>query len=170
MTSSAAFSLLLLAIGYLSSHPSLTAQTIAPLQPDIPKDSIAVQYEGARDEPFQLLPNFDTEKDTAGLRYIPKHSGFNDSIPSDADLHLVKKVEPIYPDSAKRVGLQGRVIVKMWVNEKGKVTKASVIKSDAPVFNKPAIDAAMRFEFAPSSKNTKPHGSWVAYPFQFRLK
>ena len=138
------------------------------------KDSLKVQTESTNTGTYKLLPKFNARKDTAGFKLIPKHYGDTDSNdadfePYDKEPQIVKKVNPIYPEGAKREGLEGRVIVKMWVGKDGKVKQVVVLKSDAEVFNAPAIEAAKQFLFTPAYLNNKPVAVWVSYPFQFKL-
>jgi len=43
------------------------------------------------------------------------------------------------------------------------------LKSDAELFNQPAIDAAMKWKFTPAIMNNGPVAVWVSIPFKFRL-
>ncbi|MGB9772439.1 MAG: TonB family protein [Bacteroidota bacterium] len=81
----------------------------------------------------------------------------------------VKLARPVYPDIARRVGVQGMVYVRVLVDEHGKPIKAMVLKSDAEVLNSAAIDAAMRSEFTPGIMNNGPVKAWVTIPFKFTI-
>jgi len=82
---------------------------------------------------------------------------------------VVKKVDPKYPELAMRAGLEGRVWVKIWVDKEGKVKQVVVLKSDAEIFNEPAVEAARQFVFTPAYMNNGPVSVWVSVPFKFRL-
>lgn len=82
----------------------------------------------------------------------------------------IKQAKPVYPDIARKAGLQGTVIVKLWIDKEGKVRKAQILKSDSDVFNQPAIDAAMQFVFTPALQRDKPVPVWLSMPFKFRLQ
>lgn len=82
----------------------------------------------------------------------------------------VKQVNPKYPDIAQRAGLEGTVIVAVWVDKTGKTRKAKVLKSDADIFNQAAMDAAMQWVFTPALQQKKPIDVWVSIPFKFRLQ
>jgi TonB family protein len=60
--------------------------------------------------------------------------------------------------------------VRIWVDKQGKARKAVVMKSDADVFNQPAIDAAMQWVFSPAMMKKGPVSVWVEVPFNFRLQ
>jgi protein TonB len=76
---------------------------------------------------------------------------------------------PVYPEIARRAGVEGTVWVKIWVDKEGNPKKAQVIKSDAELFNQPAIEAAMKWKFTPAIMNNGPVAVWVSIPFKFRL-
>jgi periplasmic protein TonB len=82
---------------------------------------------------------------------------------------VVKKVEPKYPELAMRAGLEGKVWVKIWVDKEGKAKQVLIMKSDAEIFNEPAIEAAKQFVFTPAYMNNGPVSVWVSVPFKFRL-
>jgi len=82
---------------------------------------------------------------------------------------VVVQVPPVYPDLAKRAGVEGTVYVKILVNKEGKSVKAVVIKSDSEVFNQPAVEAALKFVFTPAIQHKSPVTVWVVVPFKFKL-
>ena len=82
---------------------------------------------------------------------------------------VVKKVEPKYPELAMRAGLEGKVWVKIWVDKEGRAKQVVILKSDAEIFNEPAIEAAKQFVFTPAYMNNGPVSVWVSVPFKFRL-
>ncbi|MGH7597353.1 MAG: energy transducer TonB [bacterium] len=100
----------------------------------------------------------------------------NDQTPPSDDVifdkapEIVKSVNPVYPDTARKTGLEGDVWVKVWVDNKGGVREVLVTGNSDPTFHQPAIDAARQFIFNPAMKEGKPVDVWVAFPFHFRLK
>lgn len=76
---------------------------------------------------------------------------------------------PTYPEIARRAGVEGTVWVKIWVDKEGKPKKAQILKSDAELFNQPAIEAAMKWKFTPAIMNNGPVAVWVSIPFRFKL-
>jgi TonB family protein len=82
---------------------------------------------------------------------------------------VVKKVEPKYPELAMRAGLEGKVWVKIWVDKEGRAKQVVILKSDAEIFNEPAVEAAKQFVFTPAYMNNGPVSVWVSVPFKFRL-
>jgi protein TonB len=92
-----------------------------------------------------------------------------DFVPVEKEPEIVKKVEPKYPELAMRAGLEGKVWVKIWVDKEGKPKQVVVLKSDAEIFNEPAIEAAKQFLFTPAYMNNGPVSVWVSIPFRFKL-
>ena len=80
-----------------------------------------------------------------------------------------KNPPPVYPEIARRAGVEGTVWVKIWVDKEGNPKKAQVLKSDQELFNEPAINAAMSWKFTPAIMNNGPVAVWVSIPFKFKL-
>ncbi len=105
-------------------------------------------------------------KVTAPTNDIPSMNAF---IPVEKEPQVVKSVQPVFPELAKRAGVEGTVYVKILVSKQGKPLKAVVIKTDSPIFNKPAEAAAMQFLFTPAIQHKQPVMVWVVVPFRFKL-
>jgi protein TonB len=82
----------------------------------------------------------------------------------------IRRVAPRYPDAARKAELEGTVWVRIWVDKQGKARRAVVMKSDAEIFDQPAIDAAMQWIFSPAMMKNGPVSVWVEVPFNFRLR
>lgn len=82
---------------------------------------------------------------------------------------VLTRVEPVYPETALRAGLEGRVWVKIWVNKEGRVRDVVLVRSDNEIFNESALAAARQFVFSPATMGTGPVAVWVSVPFRFRL-
>lgn len=80
-----------------------------------------------------------------------------------------KQATPKYPEEASSKGIEGTVWTKVWIDATGTVTKATVTKSDAKVFDQPTIDAAMKWKFKPAKKDGKAIAVSVSIPFKFAL-
>jgi protein TonB len=80
-----------------------------------------------------------------------------------------KLVQPKYPSAARSAGAEGTVWVKVWVGKTGKVRKALVNKTDSPLLNEAAVEAAEQWVFSPAIARNNPVEVWVSVPFKFRL-
>lgn len=76
-----------------------------------------------------------------------------------------------YPSVALRRGVQGRVVLKVLINEFGKPEKIE-IKQAATSYhlNDAAIKAVWTWEFLPLTQNGKAIKSWVEVPVEFKIK
>ncbi|MCW8848742.1 MAG: energy transducer TonB [Melioribacteraceae bacterium] len=75
----------------------------------------------------------------------------------------------IYPEIAKRAGVQGRVYVKAFVDETGKVQKVEVIKGIGAGCDEAAVDAVLNTRFNPGKQRGKPVKVQVSIPIKFVL-
>jgi TonB family protein len=90
-------------------------------------------------------------------------------VPVEIMPEIVNQVNPVYPEEAKKNGIEGRVWVKVLVGKEGDAKKVVVAKSDNEIFNQSAIEAAMKYKFTPAMQGGKPVAVWVVMPFKFEL-
>lgn len=81
---------------------------------------------------------------------------------------LQKRV--VYPDIARRAGIEGTVNIRVLVDKKGKPKKYIIESTDSDLLNKAAIDAVMSSTFTPAIQGTTPLDCWVSIPMNFRMK
>ncbi len=97
---------------------------------------------------------------------IPDIRGFT---PYEKAPELIEHTTPVYPDLARRSGLEGNVYLRVLIGKNGRPLKAVVLKFDSEIFVKPSIDAAMKSVFTPAIQNKQPVMVWVTVPYKFRL-
>ena len=84
---------------------------------------------------------------------------------------VLHKVDPAYPEEARRAGLQGAVVLEVTVDAEGAVEDVTVIESieNAPMLSDAAVEAIRQWKFEP----TELDGSTVSVLFtvtvRFRL-
>ena len=83
---------------------------------------------------------------------------------------VISSVSPIYPDTMRRSGLEGRVVILFIVDENGMVKNARVESSTNPAFSKPALDALRKWRFKPGVKDGRKVKTKVRQPMPFILK
>ena len=81
------------------------------------------------------------------------------------------RVTPHYPRSARRKGLEGRVVITVTVGPSGKVSQCSVSQSSGhAVLDQSALSAARRHRFIPAKNGLgQPVSVKKLMPFNFRL-
>ncbi|MGD1044768.1 MAG: TonB family protein [Bacteroidota bacterium] len=75
----------------------------------------------------------------------------------------------IYPEIAKKMGIQGRVTVEVTIDAQGKPIQARIVKSASDVFNEAAIEAVMKYTFKPAMMSTGPVTAKIMIPIDFRM-
>lgn len=75
----------------------------------------------------------------------------------------------VYPELARRAGVQGKVFIRAYVDEKGNVTSAEVIKGIGGGCDEAALDAVLKTKFTPGKQRGKPIKVQVTIPVLFKL-
>ncbi len=68
---------------------------------------------------------------------------------------LISKIEPLYPEIAKKKGIEGAVRLDATIGKDGRVIKVQSI-SGSPVLVKAAKDAVMQWVYRPTLLNGEP--------------
>lgn len=77
---------------------------------------------------------------------------------------------PDYPDSARREGREGRVLLRVLVDDQGRSRQVEVNSSSgSDVLDRAATEAIKRWRFHPARYGDKPVESWLRIPIEFRL-
>ncbi len=76
----------------------------------------------------------------------------------------------VYPEIAKRAGVQGRVFVKAFVDENGNVVKVELIKGIGAGCDEAAMEAVKATKFVPGKQRGKAVKVQVAIPILFKLQ
>ncbi|MEW5900094.1 MAG: energy transducer TonB, partial [Acidobacteriota bacterium] len=82
---------------------------------------------------------------------------------------IIKKVDPVYPEAARKAGIQGIVLLEARTDEKGNVVQVRVLKS-IPELDQAAIDALRQWKYEPCVIDGKPAGIAFSVTVQFALK
>lgn len=81
---------------------------------------------------------------------------------------IQKKV--IYPELARRAGIEGKVSIRVLIGKNGKPKKFIVESSDSELLNNAATTAVMATAFTPAILANQPIDCWVSIPVVFRMK
>ncbi len=81
---------------------------------------------------------------------------------------IQKKI--VYPEIAKRAGVQGRVYVKAFVDEQGNVQDVELIKGIGAGCDEEAMRAVQATKFKPGKQRGKPVKVQVSIPILFKLQ
>jgi protein TonB len=149
-----------------------TAPPATPTTPQVVPDHV-VPMQTADSGPAGD-PGPATGSDTPGTPGVPwgKPGGFDvDGPPAKADVpepkiytvagdvkapRVLRRVTPPYPEVARRMRLNGTVILECIIDQSGHVRDAKVLQSSFAAFEQPALDAIRQWEFAPGTLNGQP--------------
>lgn len=76
----------------------------------------------------------------------------------------------VYPELARKAGMEGLVVVKVVVEPDGSVSAPQVIRSAGDLLDGAAVDAVMKLRFKPGKQRGQPVRVSFAVPVRFRLR
>lgn len=164
----------------LISFINIDATKQPPIQPKIkpvvPEISTAVETEDIEFNTTELITN-------AVVEPPPDRSDINKTI---EDENIIFKVveqlpEPVggieamqnkihYTELARKVGIEGRVIILAVIGKNGEVISANVTKSLFPSLDEIALNAVKSTKFIPGKQRGKPVNVQMYIPISFKLK
>ena len=78
---------------------------------------------------------------------------------------------PQYPESARREGREGRVLLRVLVDDQGRAKSVEINNSSgSDALDRAAAEAIRRWRFHPAHRGDTPTESWVNIPVDFHLK
>jgi len=84
---------------------------------------------------------------------------------------VLRQVTPVYPELARKGGVEGKVMVEVVIGLDGKVESAVIVAEDPPgFFGEAALEAANQWEFSPAFQRDKPVKVIYNIPFKFALR
>lgn len=89
----------------------------------------------------------------------------------DVEPQILKRIDPTYPDSARRFRIEGTVTVNMLISETGEVIDARTVRGikGYPVFERAVESAVRKWRFRPATKDGVPVKVWKVESFGFKL-
>ncbi len=83
---------------------------------------------------------------------------------------FLKKVLPRYPRMARRLGREGVVVLKLFIDSKGNLKRVEVLKDGGYGFGKAALEAVKSSTFVPAMRDGKPVDSEAILTVRFKLR
>jgi protein TonB len=78
---------------------------------------------------------------------------------------------PVYPPISKRMGEQGRVVMRVLIDEQGLPQKAELMAgSGYSRLDQAAEKAVMSWRYVPGQRGGRPQAMWFNVPISFELK
>ena len=92
-------------------------------------------------------------------------------IPYDDPPKPLSRIRPVYPEIAQEAGIEGTVVVQVFVDKKGRVKDTVILKGIPNTgLDEAAISAIRKTRFKPAKQRERPVGVWISIPVNFRLK
>tara|TARA_B110000438_G_scaffold287051_1_gene318935 strand:- start:963 stop:1589 length:627 start_codon:yes stop_codon:yes gene_type:complete len=92
-------------------------------------------------------------------------------IPYDDPPQPLSSIRPVYPEIAQEAGIEGTVVVQVFVDKKGRVQDTLVLKGIPNTgLDEAAVAAIKKTRFRPARQRERAVGVWISIPVNFRLK
>jgi protein TonB len=88
---------------------------------------------------------------------------------TSAGLTVLRQVDPVYPDFARRARIQGIVVLLMTVDESGQPLRVQVLEGHS-VFHEAAVLAARQWRFEPARLEGRPVSASFRLTLKFSLR
>jgi len=83
---------------------------------------------------------------------------------------FMKQVMPRYPLFARRTGREGRVVLRLFIDEEGRLLDVEVVERAGFGFDESALEAVRMSTFLPAVKDGRPVKSRILLPVRFVLE
>src|SRR5215210_3257085 len=144
-----------------TATPSPTPEAKPSPTPSVPSRS---QVTAEKDQDYRCT-------DDGTLAHLLDSDQVTGYSPKEVDVkaEITAKPEPGYTREARRVGVQGNVILKVLLLSDGKLDRVRVVRRLPYGLTENAIRAACEIKFKPAMKGGQPVSQWVTLQYAFRL-
>jgi len=151
----------------IDSNPVMRSAFTIPSSMTL-KDAVVFGFEDSAQNPVFLslrISNLYAEGKAPGktVEKAPTQAGKPAIIPP----RLVSQVPPIYPEAAKKMGIEGTVVLSVTLDEKGNIVRARVIRS-IPELDQAAIDTVKHWKYEPMTVNGAPKPIVFSVAIEFK--
>jgi len=92
-------------------------------------------------------------------------------IPYDDPPQPLSNIRPVYPEIAQEAGIEGTVVVQVFIDKKGRVKDTLILKGIPNTgLDEAAVTAIRKTRFRPAKQRERAVGVWISIPVNFRLK
>lgn len=146
--------------------PQKTVQkpTPAPVQMPLPTEEVATQEDSSA-APTSSVSSAKTKPATSASASTPAVV-----LPSSQASYL-RNPRPTYPPISRRMGEQGKVMLRVLVSAQGLPQQIELLQSSGyPRLDKAAMQAVQRWKFTPGTRAGVPEAMWNNVPVSFVLE
>ena len=154
----------------VTSAPSVAAGSTAP---DADRVPAAAASSGPPTDPKASRDNQERGPDTARPPVVASRPP--DTPPGGPIVRAARprggyQVRPLYPESARRAGIQGTTMLRIFIERDGRVSDVTVQRSAGDQsLDQAASDAVRRWRFEPAVNSAGPVAMWAVVPVEFRI-
>src|SRR5689334_14018359 len=120
---------------------------------------------GSRLMPLLVLACLAWAGSARGVDFAPSPAGTHRS-PLEPMPKVLSRVAPVYPDSLKKAGVEGGVLLRVRLTEAGAVCDVLTLQGGEPLASLAAA-AVRQWRFTPYRSDGVPESSWVQVPMRF---
>lgn len=92
-------------------------------------------------------------------------------VPPSFNADYLHNPAPAYPALSRRLGEEGRVVVRVFVSVEGQAERVEMRSSSGhPRLDEVALDTVRKWKFVPAKQGDKPVAAWVLVPISFSLR
>ena len=116
---------------------------------------------------FTVTVRFTLDKEKKGVK-----GGVEGGVKAAGDAEapkLIKRVDPVYPEEARKQGIEGDIIIEATIDVNGKVKDAKVLRGVAAL-DQAAVDAVKQWVYEPKLVDGKPTAVKFTVTVRFTLK
>lgn len=153
---------------------AVAAESLKPSEPD--RSGTPPSTAAAERAPIDTQPSrVSQERGGEGAGKSVVASRTPDSAPGGAIVRAARpkggyQVRPVYPESARRAGIQGTTLLRIHIEVDGHVSDVSVQRSAGhQSLDEAAADAVRRWRFEPALNSAGPVSMWAVVPVEFRI-
>ena len=140
-----------------------------PTTDPVPPDTQVKKYE-IGDELLPGVPGPPMPEGTGTEEPLYAEAAPVEQTPVYWNLKLVDMKPPIYPPRCLRMGIEGRVKVRVLVGENGRPQEVTIGESSGEdALDRAAMDAVREWRFEPARSNGVPVRAWAIVPVEFKL-
>lgn len=148
-------------------NETITKNKHTPIESLIPENSSETSIVEA---PLSIATSFTAESVTSKTSGKEKGEMIETEFGTATGPKFLHREIPVYPHIARRLGKEGKVILKLTLNEKGELLNIEVIESAQFGFTESAIEAVKKSKFLPAMKDGIPVACRAILPIRFVLK
>ena len=121
-------------------------------------------------DPRSVAPRAENSGATASLASRPNSEAGQVMVLGDSgSARFTRKVEPAYPFLARRLGKEGKVILRLTLDAQGRLQGIDTVEASGFGFAEAAHAAIRKSTFAPAVRNGRAIASQVLVPVRFVL-